>query len=150
MLCHPAPKPELKQGDLSRTVHTLEIQILVAVPGAERFLVGGPCCRIGPLWRASSWAGMAGATTPGNSLNSVSSFYLPINARPLPPPSPVAGSAIILAEGSTDCLIALASAKEHGRASESLGFWCPHSPGGPELILWAGLGVPVLTPVRHC
>lgn len=77
-------------------------------------------------------------TTPGNSLNSIRSFYLPINARPLPPPSPVAGSAIILAEGST--LIALASAKEHSRASEPLGFWCPQGPGGTELLLWAGLG----------
>lgn len=42
------------------SVLTLEIQILVAVPGAERFLVGGPRWRTGPLWRASSWAGIAG------------------------------------------------------------------------------------------
>lgn len=61
--------------------------------------------------------GLLEKTAPGNSLNSVSSSYLPINARPLPPPSPVAGSAIILAEGSTDSLIALLPAKEHGKVS---------------------------------
>lgn len=56
--------------------------------------------------------------TLGRSLNSIRNSYLTANARALPPPSPAAGSAIILAEGT---LIALASAKEHRTASDPLG-----------------------------
>lgn len=90
--------------------------------------------------------GLPQQTPPGNSLNSISSSYLPINARPLPPRSCIAGNAIIWAEGNTDGLTAPVSAKGHERASEPPGLWQPHSPGGTEPLLWAGLGVPLLTP----
>lgn len=39
--------------------------------------------------------GLPEQTPPGNSLNPISSSYLPINAGPLPPRSCVAGNAII-------------------------------------------------------
>lgn len=68
-------------------------------------------------------------TPPGNSLNPISSSYLPINAGPLPPRS-VAGNAIIRAEGNTDALTAPVSAKGHERVSEPLGSQQPHGPGG--------------------
>lgn len=85
-------------------------------------------------------------TPPGNSLNPISSSYVPINAGPLPPHSRVAGNAIIQAEGNTNALTAPISAKGHERASEPLGSRQPHSPGGTEPLLWAGLGVPPLMP----
>lgn len=90
--------------------------------------------------------GSLGRTPPGNSLNPVSSSYFPHNARPLPPCSHAAGNAIIRAEGNANALTALVSAKGHKRASEPLGLQQPHSPGGTEPLLWAGLGVPPLTP----
>lgn len=42
--------------------------------------------------------------------------------------------------------MALVSAKGHKRVSESLGLQQPQNPGGTEPLLWAGLGVPPLTP----
>lgn len=82
--------------------------------------------------------GLLEQTTQGNSLNSINSSPNPCQTSASS--QAFAGSAIILVEGSTDSLIALASAEEHRRAREPLGLWCPHSAGGTELLPWAGLG----------
>lgn len=142
---------ELKRRLLARTtLSALEIQILIPASAAQEG-AGGMLLTAGQVHygELALGHGLLEQTPPGSSLNTVSSSYLLINGRPLPPCSCVAGNAIIQAEGNSDALTALVSAKGHERASEPPGLQRPHTPYGKELFLWDNRGAPDNTRDTH-